>query len=547
MIMRAIGNAGRRSWLPAVTAVLLAASGCSEQQPASEYGEPEAVVGPLPFLGVHGLAVSPEGQLLAGSVVGQSISAVDRDSGEVETVIPPPEGMADDLVFGPDGRLTWTSYLAGRIRIRGEEGEVRTLAEGLPGINSLDYTADGRLFATRVFLGDALYEVDPRGESGARRVMQGMGGLNGFEFGPDGWLYGPLWFEGRVVRIDVSSRRVETVAKGFGTPAAVNFGAEGDLYVVDAQRGELVRVEVDGGDKETVAELKPSLDNLAVDGEGRVYVSNMADGAIREVQPDSGAVREVVSQELAAPSGLALAGGELYVADVFAFRTVSPGSGEIDEIARMFADELHYPTNVRTGHGRVVLSSLTTGVVQVYDRDGGELLRTLKDLDAPHDALPLGDGGVLVAEHGSGSLVRIPGEEGGERRAVLGDLDGPVGLARSEDGETFYVTTSGGRVLSVARGEWTERSLARGLARPEGIDVAPDGRLMVVESGAGRILAIEPGDHQPRVIAEGLPTGLPALPGATPTGVFSGIAVTAEGDIYYTADVEGGLYRLPRR
>lgn len=546
MVMRAIRN-GSPAWLLAVTVVLLAVSGCSEQQPVSEYGEPEAVVGPLPFLGVHGLAISPEGRLLAGSVVGQSISSVDRETGEVETVIPPPEGMADDLVFGPEGRLTWTSYLAGRIRVREENGKVRTLAKGLPGINSLDYTADGRLFATRVFLGDALYEVDPRGESGARRVMQGMGGLNGFEFGPDGWLYGPLWFKGRVVRVDVASRRMETVAKGFGTPAAVNFGPDGDLYMVDARRGELVRVDVDSGKKETVAELKPSLDNLAVDGEGRVYVSNMADGAIHEVQPDSGAVREVVSQELAAPSGLALAGGELYVADIFAFRTVSPGSGEITEIARMFADELHYPTNVGTGHGRVVLSSLTTGVVQVYDRDSGELLRTLEDFDGPHDALPLRDGGVLVAEHGSGSLVRVPDEGGSERRAVLDDLDGPVGLARSQDGETFYVTTTAGRVRSVERDEWTERLLAEGLERPEGIDVAPDGRLMVVESGAGRILAIDPGDDKPRVIAEGLPMGLPALPEPTPTSVFNGIAVTSEGDIYYTADREGGLYRLPRR
>lgn len=548
MMMRVPGSVSRTGLLAVVVVALTAlAAGCAEQQHESGYGEPEAVVGPLPFLGVHGLAVGPDGRLLAGSVVGQSIAAVDRDTGAVDTVVGPPEGMADDLVFGPDGRLTWTSYLAGKLRMRGDDGDIRVLAKGLPGINALDYAEDGRLFATRVFLGDALYEIDPDGQAEPRRIKQGMGGLNGFEIGADGWLYGPLWFEGEIVRVDPASGEMETVARGFATPAAVNFDSRGRLYAVDAQTGELVRVDVDSGDRETVAELAPALDNLAIDGEDRVYVSNMADGAIHEVQPDDGAVREVVSQRLAAPSGLALAGGRLYVADVFAFRAVSPGSGGIEEIARMFADDLHYPTNAGSGHGRVVLSSRTTNVVQVYERDSGELLRTLEDFESPGDALPLGDGGLLVAEHGSGALVRVPAEDGGEREAVLDELDGPVGLARGDDGATFYVTTTGGRVWSVARGDWTEELLAWGLERPEGVDVAPDGRVMVMESGAGRILAVEPGDYHPRVVAEGLPTGLPDVPGPPPGGTFSDIAATEDGDLYYTADVEAGLYRLPPR
>ncbi|HBT06597.1 MAG TPA: hypothetical protein DEB22_09265, partial [Alcanivorax sp.] len=62
-----------------------------------------------------------------------------------------------------------------------------------------------RLFATQVFMGDALYEIDRSGEQPPRKIIEGMGGLNGFEFGPDGHLYGPLWFKGEVVRVNVES------------------------------------------------------------------------------------------------------------------------------------------------------------------------------------------------------------------------------------------------------------------------------------------------------------------------------------------------------
>ena len=87
--------------------------------------------------------------------------------------------MADDIEVGPDGTLYWTSYLLGKIHARKGDGPIRELATGLPGINSLAMNAEGRLFATQVFLGDALYEIDPTGQKPPRKIMQDMGGLNG--------------------------------------------------------------------------------------------------------------------------------------------------------------------------------------------------------------------------------------------------------------------------------------------------------------------------------------------------------------------------------
>ncbi len=107
------------------------------------------------------------------------------------------------------------------------DGPVKKLASGLPGINSLAYRKDGRLYATQVFLGDALYEIDVEGVKPPRMITEKMGGLNGFEFGPDDKLYGPLWFKGQVAKVDVDKAELTVVADGFKIPAAVNFRFQG--------------------------------------------------------------------------------------------------------------------------------------------------------------------------------------------------------------------------------------------------------------------------------------------------------------------------------
>ncbi len=121
------------------------------------------------------------------------------------------------------------------------DGTIDVLATGLPGINSTAWKQDGRLFATQVFLGDALYEIDPAGKEPARKIIEGMGGLNGFDFGPDGMLYGPLWFKGQVAKVNADTGELTVVAEGFKVPAAANFDSKGNLYVVDTALGQVGR------------------------------------------------------------------------------------------------------------------------------------------------------------------------------------------------------------------------------------------------------------------------------------------------------------------
>src|SRR6266478_320695 len=191
------------------------------------------------FHGVHGLGIDKAGRLFAGSVAGAALYEVDLKNGTAKIAIPTPEGMADDIAFAPDGTMAWTGFLTGDLYSRKGDGPIKKLASGLPGINSLAFRKDGRLYATTVFLGDTLYEIDVEGVKPPRMIMEKMGGLNGFD-------------------VDLIER------------VAVNFDSKGNLWVVDTALGQLVRVDPKTGAKKMVAQLKPSLDNLAIDDKDRI-------------------------------------------------------------------------------------------------------------------------------------------------------------------------------------------------------------------------------------------------------------------------------------
>ena len=97
---------------------ILTASLLSNVSLAQNYGPPQVLVAPSHFKGVHGLAVDQQGRLLAGSVVGMSITQVDSKSGKGTILVDAPQGQADDIAIGPKGEMAWTSFLQGVLRIR---------------------------------------------------------------------------------------------------------------------------------------------------------------------------------------------------------------------------------------------------------------------------------------------------------------------------------------------------------------------------------------------------------------------------------------------
>jgi len=527
--------------------------------PAKEYNQQFLVPGSW-FHGVHGLAFNKDDQLFAGSVIGQTIYRVQVDSGEVDRVIDPPMGMADDIAFADDGTMAWTAFLLGKVYIRKPNGKTIEVANGMGGPNSLAFGKDGRLFVSEVFLGDALYEIDlknvdkpdfkPFPRSELRRIAEKLGGLNGFEIHKDdGFLYGPLWFKGQIVKINLETGAIEVIAEGFKTPAAANIDPQNrdNVYVVDTGTGGVWSVSLTSKAKKLVASLKPGLDNLAFDSRGRLFVTSMTDNGIYLVDKQTGAHRTIVEGKLAIPSDLAVVteGGKdtVHVADVFSYRTVDGQTGAVADVLRVHGDTHAYPIGISLGPKHTLLTSWFSNTVEKVDRKTGKLVATLGDFAAPVDALEMADGTIYVAELASANLVKVSAD-GKTRSTVVKELRSPVALAQGP-GNLIYVTEiAAGAVSQIDVVTGARKVVADGLAGPEGIDVGPDGLLYVAEVGQKRVVAIDPATGTKTVIASNLDIGLAPYPGGPPALVPTGVAVGRTGTVYVSSDIRNALYKL---
>jgi len=500
--------------------------------------------------GLHGLTFDDRDRLYAGGVMVSNIFRIDTATGDAEVFIPGPEGNADDLEFAPDGTLVWTSFMLGKVHARKGDGPIRVLAEGLPGMNSMAFDARGRLFATQVFLGDALYEIDLAGEKPPRKIIEGMGGLNGFDFGPDGRLYGPLWFKGQIARIDVDAGTLEVVAEGFETPAAVNFNSRGELFALDTSRGEIVRLDPESGQRERVWRTPTAMDNLAIDSRDQIYFSVFPENAIFRLDPGTGALHEVRSSALGIPGALAIWRGEqaetIYVADGFAIRSVELPDHGLRELARSLATKLESASaGISVSKRFIHLANWAGGAVQRLDRESGEVSGRFTGFETPAAVLELEDGSLLVAQFESGELVRL--DPDGERSVVAAGLDAPVAIAAAGSDAVYVALHGSGRVERVGLEDGARELVARDLEAPEGLAVGPEGRLFVSEGGAARITRVDPQAGRQEVIASGLPLGLDVQGSMPGPGLFSGIAVAADGSVYFSSDIEAALYRLRPR
>lgn len=531
----------------------------AETPPPREYSQQFLVPGSW-FHGVHGLAFNKDDQLFAGSVIGQTLYRVQVDSGEVDRVIDPPTGMADDIAFADDGTMAWTAFLIGKVYVRKPNGKTIEVAHGMSGPNSLAFGKDGRLFVSEVFLGDALYEIDirnvdkpdfkPLARNELRRIAEKLGGLNGFEVHKDdGFLYGPLWFKGEIVKVNLETGASEVIASGFKTPAAANIDPQNrdNVYVVDTGTGGIWSVSLTSKAKKLVASMKPGLDNLAFDSRGRLFVTSMTDNGVYLVDKQTGAHRTIVEGKLAVPTDLAVTseGGKdtVHVADVFSYRTVDGANGDVTDVLRVHGETHAYPIGISVGPKNVLLSSWFSNTVEKVDRKTGKLVATLGEFAAPVDAVEFADGTMYVAELASGNLVKVSAD-GKERSTVMKELRGPVAMVHGA-GPLIYITEiSAGVVTEIDVVAGTRKVVADNLTGPEGIDLGPDGRLYVAEVGQKRVVAIDPATGAKTVIASNLDIGLAPFPGGPPALVPTGVAVGRTGIVYVSADIRNSLYKL---
>jgi sugar lactone lactonase YvrE len=517
-----------------------------------------------PIHGANGITIDAGDNLYIASVWGREIVVMNSLTGNIINHLGTGVGVEgpDDLTFGPDGSLYWTSITTGEVGRLSPEG-VKTGQIVAPGVNPITFSSDGRLFVALDFLGDGLYELDPELTDPPRPIIVAtesnpfpLGFLNGFDFGPDGRLYGPLFAVGIVVSIDVDSCvntsdpwvdcDIRVVAGGFTVPAAAKFDARGRLHVVD-QSGEVFQVETTTGGKTVIATLSPGLDNLAFDSDGNLFITNANDGSVSRVLP-SGQGRILSEGGMILPGGVAVIprahGGEsVFVADVWTLREFNGLTGRPVSLASgsLVGEGLASPLTVSEDGDRLVLSSWIQGAVQVWDPEAGQILEHYP-MAAPLNAIRFQDD-LVVADLGLGGLVWASTQE-----MILGqpDVFVPAGLAATED--TLWVADwATGIVWQVGfdgKTPLTPVSVAFDLVMPEGLALDLDGSLLVVEAGAGRLSRLDLPTGEVSVVADALKLGAPTIPGTPPTYQFNGVTVGPSGAIYVTGDVTNVLYRI---
>jgi sugar lactone lactonase YvrE len=511
-----------------------------------------------PLHGANGIMFDKDDRLHIASVWGQEILIMDPQNGKIIKRIGPEVGVGtpDDLTFGPDGSLYWTSIASGEVGRLTPDGK-KTTQFIAPGVNPITFSDSGRLFVALCFLGDGLFELDPNLKNPPRKIPKDLppdaGMLNGFDFGPDGFLYSPVPFMGIAVKIDVESGATSVVADGFSAPAAVKFDSRGRLHVLDAEAGTVTRIDSAAGSKEVIARLGSTggeWDNLAFDSRGRLYVSNARDGSLIEILP-SGPPRTISEGGMVMPGGVAAvlrAGREsVLVADGWTLREFDALTGKAIgvEQSSFLPTGLLAPLTLSADGSNFVLTSWLSNAVEVWNPDTRQVLENYRDFATPMNAIRF-QGDLVVAELGSKPAARVVRATSTGRTELATGLGVPIGLAAS-GGDLWVSDWAIGAVFQiVANGVALSkpRPVATGLKFPEGLAVDRDGSLLVVETGTGRLLRIDKGGTT--VVAEGLDVGIMLAPGfpLPPTFLYNGVAVGPSGTIYVTGDRANVLYRL---
>jgi sugar lactone lactonase YvrE len=521
---------------------------------ASRYSSPSATLAegwclsrltpPSRLHGANGIAAGPDGRLYCAQVPGSQVSAIDVDSGVIETISAMGGDIVapDDLVFDEAGNLYLTEITEGRVCMRTPDGTVKVIQGDMPVANPITYH-NGRLIAGECRVGARIMELDRNGGA-PRIILDDIPMANAFQVGPDGMLYFPVMGTNEIWRVNLDGTGREVVAGDLGVPDSVKFDSKGRIVSTQVASGQVLRINVQSGAREVLADLGPGLDNVSFIGD-RIFVSSIP-GEITEIL-SPGKIREVVPRALQWPLGLAVGeDGNIFVADGAFGYTLQPG-GKLELAGMLFHPGC--PGYMRgIAPGRVPsewLIATGLGSVAWYRPSLGESDFICHSYDQIMGIAVAPGGGVVFAEYGTGRMLSA---DRGDVTELASGLDKPMGVAVGAGGTVYVAEAGSGRVLKLAQGK--AETIVDGLGRPEGIALS-GGKLYIVDTGTKALIEVDPTSGARRTIASNLPVGAP--PGvrakflgpigdmAGPMVPFSGIAAAADGTLYVSGDAEGSV------
>ena len=231
--------------------------------------------------GANGLRTGPDGRIYVAQVAGSAISAIDPDSGEIETVSAVGGAITapDDLVFDEAGNLYCTEITRDRVTVLRPNGTSEVIADGVSVANPITYH-QGHLIAGELTIGGRILELDRNGGI-IRTIAEGVPMPNAFEVGPDGKLYFPAQGANEIWRVGLDGGAPEVVARDLGVPDSVKFHPDGYIVSTQVASGQVLKIDPTNGDREVLADIGAGLDNVAFVGK-RIFVSHIT-GSVHEI------------------------------------------------------------------------------------------------------------------------------------------------------------------------------------------------------------------------------------------------------------------------
>jgi sugar lactone lactonase YvrE len=491
----------------------------------------------------NGIRTGADGRIYIAQVAGSRVSAIDVDTGEIETISPTGAGITgpDDLVFDDEGNLYCTEITRDRVTVMRKDGSYGVVADGINVANPITFHR-GRLIAGELAMGGRILELN-RGGGIARTIASDQPMVNAFEVGPDGKLYFPAQGANEIRRVDLDTGEVETVAGDLGVPDSVKFHPDGYIVSTQVASGQVLKIDPRTGAKEVLADIGPGLDNVAFVN-GRTFVSSIL-GSIHEIVAP-GEARPLVPQGLEWPMGIAVTdSGTVYAADgMFAF-AIPPGQPMI-MVGTLFWG--NYPGFLRglAAQGEELYVATANGTVARW-RVGEEPETLAHGYEVPM-GIAVSGGTVVFGDAAAGRVLSI---EDGNVTELASGLDKPAGVAISTSGTVYVAEADGGRVVKLNGGK--AETVLDGLGKPEGIAIRGD-KLYVIDTLAKELIEFDLASGARSTVASDLPVGAPAgikplrLGGVGdmcgPMWTFTGLAAPADGALYLAGDGEGSVLKL---
>jgi sugar lactone lactonase YvrE len=506
----------------------------------------ERLTPPSRLFGANGLRTGPDGRIYIAQVTGSQISALDIETGRLETISAKGGDIIapDDVAFDPHGNLYATEVMDGRVSARDTDGRTRVLRDDVPSANGIT-VHQGRLFIGECREGGRLLELDLGGGE-PRVLLENVPSPNAMEVGPDGLLYFPAMGANEIWRINLDGGAPETVATGLGVPDSVKFDSAGRIVSTQVHSGQVLRIDPRTGEQTVLADLHPGLDNSTFVGD-RLFVSNFT-GEITEIL-DGGRTSTVLPGGLNWPLDLAVgADGNLYIADGTYFYVLLPDR-TLQTVGMLFTPG--YPGFLRglapAGPGEFVVTT-SGGQVSRYRPASCETEVLAEGFDQLYGVAITAEGAVVAAELGTGRVLSI---RAGRTEIIASGLHDPIGLAIAPGGAFLVSEAGAGRVVRVTGSG--VHTVVDDLQRPQGILVREQ-QLYVVDAEAKALIVVDLADATRRTIASGLPLGAPPgvvpkplkgmPPFSGPQGPFAGIAAGPDGTLYVSADADGSVLAI---